>query len=187
MAEELRRKIESLQFANIPGYFPTPPDIVAQMLDYAGDLDGLDVLEPSAGSGAILDAIRERFPGAKLTACERHSTLRDILKAKGYDLAADDFVWSAFPANFDRVIMNPPFENGQDMQHVCLAHSWLKPGGRLVSIMSPGPFFRSDSKSQAFRQWFDSLDGEKYELPAGAFKSSGTGVATVLVVINKPE
>ena len=33
--EELRRKIAGLQFANIPGYFPTPAKIVAQMIERA--------------------------------------------------------------------------------------------------------------------------------------------------------
>lgn len=182
-AEKLRQKIAGLKFANIPGYFPTPPDVVARMLDHAGNLDGLDVIEPSAGDGAILDAIREQYPTARLVACERNNTLRSILQAKGYTVAAEDCTdWLPDHA-VDRILMNPPFENGQDAAHVRIAHSWLRSGGRLVAIMSPGPFFRSDAKSQAFREWFEAMGGEKYDLPAGAFKSSGTSVATVLVVI----
>ena len=53
-----------------------------------------------------------------------------------------------------------------------------------VAIMSNGPFFRQDRKSQEFRAWFDQHNGEKQELPAGAFKESGTGVATVLVTLD---
>lgn len=184
-ADELRRKIDALQFANIPGYFPTPPEVIARMIDHVGDLDGLDVIEPSAGSGAILDAISEAFPSAKLQAVERHNTLRQILEAKGYTVASDDCTDWMPDHQVDCVLMNPPFENGQDAQHVQIAHSWLRTGGRLVSIMSPGPFFRSDRKSQEFRNWFEANGGEKYDLPSGSFKASGTNVETVLVVIGK--
>ena len=81
--------------------------------------------------------------------------------------------------------MNPPFENLQDIDHVLHAFKFLKPGGRLVAVMSPGPFFRKDRKCQDFREWFDSLGGEAVDLPEGSFKESGSGINTKLVVIDK--
>lgn len=187
-AEELRRKIDSLRFAKIPGYFPTPAAVVARMIEAADIPEGeATILEPSAGSGAILDAVHAAKPGALLYPIERHTTLRDILKGKGYQCHADDFNEYEAEAIFDRVLMNPPFENGQDIEHVRRAFDCLKPGGRLVAIMSPGPFFRQDRKATEFRAWFDELGGERRDLPAGAFKESGTGTATVMVIIDKPE
>jgi hypothetical protein len=52
--------------------------------------------------------------------------------------------------------------------------------------MSPHFTFANDSKSIAFREW---LDGRGYyeKLPEGSFKESGTGVNTVMVVIDKIE
>jgi len=181
-AAALAEKIGGLQFANIPGYFPTPGAIVDQMIDLAEIPDGATVLEPEAGSGAICDRVKAAVPSCRLVAFERHATLREILKAKGHDLAGSDFMESE-PFKVARVLMNPPFENGQDMAHVMRAFGHLEEGGRLVAIMSPGPFFRSDAKAQAFRAWFDARGGEKIDLPAGAFKESGTGVSTVLVTI----
>jgi len=184
-ADELRSKVQALQFAKIPGYFPTPRAVVDQMLDRADIPDGsCDVLEPEGGSGAILDAVRERFPNATLTTYERHASLRDVLTLKGYTLAGSDFMEVKAAPRFDRVLMNPPFENGQDAEHVRHAFGMLRSGGRLVAIMSPGPFFRSDRRSQDFRAWFDGRGGEKVDLPAGSFKESGTGTASVLVVID---
>jgi len=84
----------------------------------------------------------------------------------------------------DRVLMNPPFEKGQDIDHVRKAFDALKPGGRLVAVMSPGPFFRSDRKAAEFRRWFSGLGGRKVELPNGAFKASGTTASSVLAVID---
>ena len=185
-AEELRRKIDSLRFANIPGYFPTPAPIVARMIEAADIPDSAAfILEPSAGSGAILDAVRAACPNASLHAVERHSTLRDVLKGKGYQLQGSDFMEMLVLPIFDRVLMNPPFENGQDMEHVRRAFDHLKQGGRLVAIMSPGPFYRQDRKATEFREWFDAMGGTRDEIEAGAFKESGTGIATVLVVLDK--
>jgi protein-L-isoaspartate O-methyltransferase len=184
-ADDLRAKVEALQFANIPGYFPTPAPVVARMLDHAKILPGMLILEPSAGSGNILDAIATEHPGARLVAFERHHSLAAILKAKGYTVDCCDFTEREPEPDFDRVLMNPPFEKGQDADHVRIAFAHLKAGGRIVAIMSPGPFFRSDDRARSFRRWFEEIGGEKYDLPAGSFKVSGTDVATVLVVIDK--
>ena len=35
---------------------------------------------------------------------------------------------------FDRIVMNPPFTNGDDIKHIMHALKMLKPGGRLVAI-----------------------------------------------------
>jgi hypothetical protein len=182
----LRQKIEALQFARIPGYFPTPRAVALQMLDLADMPDGpCHVLEPSAGHGALVDVVREAHPLATIEACEQWHSLREILKEKGVTLAGDDFTEFCPDRQYNRVVMNPPFENGQDARHVMLAHSMLAPGGVLISVMSPGPFFRSDATSIRFREWFDSMGGEKIDLPAGSFKESGTGVGAVLVRIGR--
>lgn len=185
-AEILRDKIESLQFSKIAGYFPTPGPVIDQMIEAASipQDSSLNILEPSAGHGSILDAIKTYAPCSTFSAFEINYTLQNILELKGYNLAGDDFQEAETMEQFDRVLMNPPFEKGQDIDHVRKAFSMLAPGGRLVSIMSPGPFFRSDRKSQEFRVWFDSLGGEKIDLPENSFKQSGTGVSTVMIVID---
>lgn len=183
-AEQLRRKIDSLQFANIPGYFASPPAVVSRMIDAAEIGDCARVLEPSAGSGNILDAVRLAYPSATLCAYERHESLREILLTKGYALAGSDFM-EAEAGGFDRILMNPPFERGQDMQHVRKAFELLTPGGRLVAVMSPGPFFRQNSAATEFRAWLDAVGGYHEPLPSGSFKAAGTGVETVLVTIDR--
>lgn len=184
-ADDLRQRIEALKFANIPGFFPTPPAVLAEMVERARLSSAFTALEPEAGAGAICDAIMTENPVIRLSVFERHHSLRQILKAKGYDLTGDDFMDSPPELRVDRVLMNPPFENGQDIDHVRRAFEHLNPGGRLVAVMSTGPFFRQDRKASEFRDWFDRLGGEKTALPEGAFKVSGTGVATCLVVIDR--
>lgn len=172
----------------LPGFFPTPRPVINQMLEYAGIEATHRVLEPSCGKGDILDSLRDSHPEATRHAIELNRTLADVLSAKGHDVEFGDFL--THQAVYDRIVMNPPFEDGQDIDHVRHAFDLLSPGGRVVSVMCEGPFFRSDAKSQAFRDWFQELGGESYELPADAFQGAeafrATGVRTRLVVLDKP-
>lgn len=198
-AERLRlAKIKALELdligCNIPGFFPTPRAVVEKMLDAAEIESGMMILEPSAGIGSIADVIREQCPDADTTCIEINSRLREVLAAKGHSMAArSDFLdaWGSKGYGFyDRVIMNPPFENGQDAEHVTYAFRMLNPGGRLVAIMSEGVFYRSDRKSVEFREFLDSIGGTSEKLEPGAFTGASafrqTGVACRLVVIDKP-
>jgi hypothetical protein len=183
--ENLDRMTEALRFNKIPGYFPTPKPVVDLMLDYADITTGQSVLEPSAGSGAIVDGIEALDMDNLIVVYEINHSLCEILQAKGYDARPVDFTEQFNSFKFDRIVMNPPFENLQDITHVCLAYSFLKIGGRMVSIMSPGPFFRQDKKAVEFRNWFDSVGGEVIDLPEDSFKQSGTGTASKLVIIDR--
>ncbi len=177
-AEELRRKLDALRFAKIPGYFPTPADLVARMIEAADLSDGSRVLEPSAGSGAIADALRDA--GHKVECVERHASLCEVLRLKGHSLIRGDFLELSPCGLYDAAVMNPPFEGGQDLQHVRHAWEWIKPGGALVAIMGAGVSFRQDRRFAEFRKWADEIGGTFDDIPAGTFKESGTGVASVM-------
>jgi len=187
--EELHRKIKNLQFSKIPGYFPTPRAVIEKMIDYAFPIlrnsEAYHILEPSAGSGAIVDVIKEKHPESKIDVIEVNYTLREILESKGYALVGSDFMKFQKIGQYDRILMNPPFEGLQDVDHVIGAHALLKPGGRLVAIMSPGAFFNSHGRAKAFRAWFEDMGGECIDLPANSFKESGTGVASKLIILDK--
>jgi hypothetical protein len=146
-------------------------------------------LEPSAGKGSLADGIREACPSAAVTCVEPVGALRQILRLKGHELMdAGDLLEVDCRGGFDRVAMNPPFEHGQDIDHVRHAFRALKPGGRLVAIMSEGAFFRTDRKASEFREWLDEVGGEAEDLPDGLFLQSDrpTGVRTRIVAIDKP-
>jgi hypothetical protein len=61
----------------------------------------------------------------------------------------------------------------------------LKPGGILVTVMSPAWQYRNDCKHAEFRAWLKEWDHEVEDLPEGTFKSSGTNVRALLVTIRK--
>lgn len=93
-------------------------------------------------------------------------------------------------SGYDRIIMNPPFGDRRDAEHVRHAYSLLKPGGRLVAIMGEGVFFGKDKKAEEFREWLDTLGGTSEKLPEGSFMDPSlpvtTGVNARMVVVDKP-
>ncbi len=189
--EDPLKKLErDLIGRRIPGYHNTPPEGVAILIEKLRLFEGADVLEPSAGKGSLADGIREACPGALITCVEPVGVLQQILKLKGHDLMEEgDFLQVDCWPGFDRIAMNPPFEDGQDIEHVGHAFKMLKPGGRLVAIVSEGSFFRTDRKASGFRDWLDEVCGEAEELPDGLFLESDrpAAVKTRIVVIDKPQ
>jgi len=186
-AEKLRDSVESLQFSKIAGYFPTPKAIAEKMIEKADLCAGLRVLEPSAGSGAIADLL-PRYVDVVLY--EVNHTLSGILEEKAKNLentwcvcSGCDFLTTT--GEYDRVIMNPPFENQQDIDHVLHAFDCLGQLGRIVAVMSPSFQFRQDKKATAFREFLELHNAEVEALPAYSFKESGTSVNTVMVTIDK--
>ncbi|MBN2003771.1 MAG: hypothetical protein JXA21_10475 [Anaerolineae bacterium] len=171
-----------LLVGQIPGFFPTPEDVIRTLIGYAGIVPGHRCLEPSAGRGDIADVLRQHTDSVDV--CERHRSLCDILDLKGYRLAEFDFMEYNPGPLYDRIVMNPPFENGQDVEHVLHAYDLLNDDGRLVSVMSASVKFNHQRKYVDFRQFIEDHGWWK-DLPEGSFKASGTNVATVLVVLDK--
>lgn len=165
------------------GYFPTPKPIVKQLLDLANLSDGMTVLEPSAGQGAIADELKAI--GFEPFCCEILPQNIKVLKEKNHYLATPDFFDLHELDLFDRIIMNPPFEKQADIDHVKHAFDLLRPRGLLVSVMSAGVTFRQDRKAAGFRRLIEENHGEIIELPEDSFKESGTCVNAVIVVIPK--
>ena len=181
-AEEIQRKIDGLQFSKIPGYFPTPEAITAKMVEFAGIEDYQAILEPSAGSGNILQAIDATgYNHGRRVAIEYNCTLSDIGKAKFKEWKhyQGDFLQEmpegCLNPGFDRIIMNPPFDMGIDIKHIKHAMQFLKPGGRIVALCANGSKQQKELMPLA-THWED--------LPSGSFKESGTMVNAALLVID---
>lgn len=164
-------------------FFPTPPDVVDQLVELASIGEGMTVLEPSAGDGAIVKRLLQITRG--VTCCEIQPDKCLILAGLvGKDnVRPSDFLMLEPEPMFDRVVMNPPFTRQQDISHVQHAHGFLKSGGVLVSVMSSSVLFRSDKKAVAFREWVKQLGGNIEALPENSFAASGTGVNTVVCVV----
>jgi 16S rRNA G1207 methylase RsmC len=130
--------------------------------------------------------VRDVVGNHRLTCCEFNYTLRKLLKAQKFRLTkVSDFLDLELFGRFDAVVMNPPFEKGQDIEHAVHAFRHLKPGGRLASVVSESAHFNTSVKHSGFRDWLESEGGYFIDLPAGAFKESGTGVKARLIYVEK--
>lgn len=168
------------------GFFETPAAVVARLLDLARPAAGMQVLEPSAGRGAIARDVRalvDRVDSIEID--ERHIPALDDLRAGFVTMA--DFLTVEPVKGYDLVVMNPPFARQADIRHVTHAHRFLRPGGRLVSVMSAGAAFRGNRLTVDFRRLVAENGGMIEALPDGSFKPSGTMVNTVIVAMNAPE
>jgi len=180
---ELQKLRQEIAFKSYPGYFPTPKKIVAKMIGEADISEGMMVLEPSAGTGHIAEELAKETNNLEVV--EYQYEMREYLSKRGLNVVGEDFF--EVTKLYDRIVMNPPFEKGQDITHVMHAYSLLKPGGKVVAIMSGGVFGRQDKQAKAFREFLIEVGGWEEKLPAQSFKESdrSTGVSTRLVVIDK--
>ena len=163
--------------------FPTPPELAARMVELAGIQPGDRVLEPSAGTGSILGAMGGQMFGhhperGGVVAVEINGELCEHL-GREFPLTkvhrADFLACNGNLGDlFDRIVMNPPFDHGADIQHIKHAAGFLRPGGKLVALCADGPRQRAELQPMAIH-W------EK--LPAGTFSDQGTAVNVALLVI----
>ena len=167
---------QTVQVVSAPQLFPTPPDLAARMVEELGIEAGDVVLEPSAGTGNLLTAIMNDDTARAVVAVEINATLADRLRREYplTDVHNFDFLTYERSSKVDRIVMNPPFQNGDDIKHIKHALTMLKEGGRLVALCANGPRQR-DQLMPLCQLWED--------LPAGTFAAQGTMVNVALLII----
>lgn len=168
-------------------FFETPAALVERVIRKARIERGMLVGEPNAGQGALALAAAE-IVGIENVHCHELMPANVLhLQRLGFNVQAPvDFLGTQPRPVLDRVVMNPPFSGGRDMQHVLHASKWLKPGGRLVSITSTQWRDRETAAAGAFREFLDRHNADIDDIPSGAFRQSGTDVPTLLVTFDQP-
>jgi hypothetical protein len=172
-------------------YVATPPELAKELVH------GLDlgpesrVLEPSAGDGALVRAVREAYPDTQITAVEPDHTRRTVLRMNGaewwlhiWDGTFEDYADVA-SLRFDAVVMNPPFtlpgRRYAWAEHLVLAWDRLKPGGQLRAIAPTSLECGRQRPIAAARNLITRAGGTWRKTAPGAFQSSGTGIHTLIV------
>lgn len=158
-------------------FFPTPDELAKQLVEEAGIKPGESCLEPSAGHGAIA----KYMPGCDCI--ELNPNNRKILAESGFNVIAEDFMTFEPQKDYDVIVMNPPFCKQQDIAHVTKAIHIAK--RCVVAVMSASVMWRTDKRSENFRELVNSLGGSIEALPEKAFKDSGTMVNTCKVLVQK--
>lgn len=169
-------------------YFPTPNDIAAHLVDLADIRPRHSILEPSAGQGAIVNAIHDKYKTMVVDCCELMPENQEVLSRIPYStFICDDFlkIGKEWHGSFDRIVANPPFHKNFDLLHIRQMYECLKPGGRLVSIASKHWKFSENKKEKGFRTWLKEVEADICDIEAGRFKEGGTMISCCIIVINK--
>ena len=110
------------------------------------------MLEPSAGRGAIIKAVRHIYPAMQFDCFELMETNQDVLrKISGTKVVGADFLKEK-KRSYDKIIANPPFSKNQDIDHIMEMYSCLNKGGCMVTVASSHWETSSNKKETAFRK-----------------------------------
>ena len=126
------------------GFYPTPAQVAAKMLEGIDWTLIQDVLEPSAGKGDLAEAVVTRLAGrsyggndrarGQIDCVELDENLRRILKGKGFRVVHDDFLTYQTYKQYDLIVMNPPFFEGD--RHLLKALGMIRRGGQVVCLLN---------------------------------------------------
>lgn len=130
-------------FTDNKDLYPTPQKFIDKMLE------GLDfrminsILEPSAGTGNIVEALKKkenihsyRYNKYQfdIDCIEVDQNLQHILKGKGFRVIYNDFLTYDTMKEYQLIIMNPPFSNG--CKHLLKALEMQeRNGGAVVCLL----------------------------------------------------
>uniref|UniRef100_UPI003F490CBA hypothetical protein n=1 Tax=Nonomuraea sp. CA-251285 TaxID=3240002 RepID=UPI003F490CBA len=189
-------------------FWPTPADVADDLVywlmePWHGLGDGVRALEPSAGEGHLVHAIRHHLPEAHITAVEPSATRAVTLRA----LAGIDVVESTLEAYladitvralsgrwepFHLAVMNPPFTlAGRPeawAEHVLAIYHdpyLLAPGGVIGAVVPRIVMTGRSKRVRQVRALLADCGGVK-ACERGAFASVGAKVSTALMWAQKP-
>lgn len=172
--------------SQVEDFYPTPPAVVELMIRVAQMAPGMDVLEPEAGEGAVVEGILAAglIPDCVEIDPDRVDILGNMLPPGA--VINRDFLAMDPEPEYDRILMNPPWGKLAGVAHVFHAIRFLKPGGRLVAILGAGLEYREDGPTRELRKLVADWRGRIERLPSGSFKESGTMVDAVMLIMDKP-
>ena len=167
-------------------FYATPAPLADWLVSLSDVRPEYAVLEPSAGTGAIVSAIHKACPAVMVDVFELMPENRQSLeKMAGVVLVGDDFT-QGVPRLYDRIFANPPFSNNQDIRHVRMMYDALDPvSGEMCVITSRHWISAVEAECVNFRNWLHEVGADTHEIPSGVFDESGTNVATMAIVIRK--
>ena len=179
-------------------FYPTPEHLIKKMIH------GLDfsmitsILEPSAGKGDIVAALKEKSNSAStyqyskvsldIDCIELDQNLQHILKGKNYRVVYNDFLTYETMKEYDLIIMNPPFSNG--CRHLLKAIEMQKRnGGAVICLLNAETLNNPYSKDRKDLQQKLKEYGAQVEYMQDAFLAAErkTAVEVALIKVQLPE
>jgi SAM-dependent methyltransferase len=137
------------------------------------------LIDPEAAPAmpGLADALRAA--GADAVGCEVDPVRAAMCEAKGHRVMRMNFLETVPTADFDQVVINPPFYGRHYAKHVRHALRFLKPGGRLTAILPATARYDHGELDDLRPHWDD--------LPVGSFSESGTNINATVATIRRAE
>ena len=184
-------------FADNKDFYPTPEAIINKMLC---DIDFKmihSILEPSAGSGNIVEALRQKEKiystsyskfSFDIDCIEADQNLQHILKGKNFRVVHNDFLTYDTMKEYDIIIMNPPFSNG--CKHLLKAlEMQQRNGGAIVCLLNAETLKNPCTNDRQYLQRKLTEYNAKVEFIQDAFLDAErkTAVEIALIKVQLPE
>lgn len=165
-------------------FYPTPKEVIDRMM-MGVNVSGKVILEPSAGTGNIVDWLKEA--GARdVLACEINQDLQRVVSRK-CNLICDDFLKLTTEeiSHIDMIVMNPPFSNAA--QHILHAFEIAPAGCEIIAICNSQTIENSYSMERKRLKEIIEFNGGTENLEQ-CFKNAArpTDVWVTLVKLYKP-
>lgn len=168
-------------------YFPTPEPLGFKMVEWADIKTGDEVLEPSAGHGAIARFFPE-LAGRTLVEPSQELASRAALASPGANVLNERFEDLYIGRKYDAIVMNPPFGVGGKtaIEHLEKATRHLRNGGRVVALIPDG-----GKAGERFDKWYEDVKGvylvADLKMPRVLFEKAGTAVVSRIVVLERQD
>ena len=189
-------------------FYPTPEKLVKKMAEKAKKefkmyyRGGYKILEPSAGTGNIIEIFKEEFPNSNIDCFELDDNIRAILKENikiwnernknrhsnvrygDINIIGDDFMTNEYIGSYNLIIMNPPFDNGD--KHLLKAIKMQERfGGDIVCLLNAETIKNPYSNArQELIKLIEKYDGEiEYIQNAFSDAERKTDVEVALITI----
>lgn len=165
-------------------FYPTPKEVIDRMM-MGTNVTGKVVLEPSAGTGNIVDWLKEA--GAReVLACEINHDLQKVVSRK-CNLICDDFLKldSESISHIDMIVMNPPFSRAA--QHILHAYEIAPAGCEIIAICNRNTISNTYSTERKRLMEIIEFNGGTEDLgPCFENSARPTDVFVSLVKLYKP-
>lgn len=153
--------------------FFTPDEHADFMADVLDLQDGDYVLDPHAGDGKLVVALRKRYgSNIKVDAVEINKEYVDLLPFLCDSLFVEDFLQHHGPGEYDACIDNPPFGNETDLkEHFDHVRELVKIGGTIVMIVPESFNVGTSCMVKPIKNWSTNSDGTITEIKIVMFKN----------------
>ena len=184
-------------FTDNKDFYPTPENLINKMLCDIEFKMIHSILEPSAGSGNIVEAIKkkEKFYSSTynkvnydIDCIESDQNLQSILKGKNFRVVYNDFLTYDTMKEYDIIIMNPPFSNG--CKHLLKAlEMQQRNGGAIVCLLNAETLKNPCTNDRQYLQQKLTEYNAKVEFIQDAFMDAErkTAVEIALIKVQLPE